>query len=276
MSGERCFLVQEKEGICYLESSLFSEECDIFSGFSTRAGGVSTGAFSSLNLAFTTGDKIDFVRENRRRFFALWELKGEYSVSGNQVHGTNVHNLREEDCQNKVEDGVVIPDCDALVSNIRGYALTAYSADCFLVGMYEREKKVVALVHAGWRGVLGGILHKTVKRMEDDYSCNREKILTNINPGICYNCFEVGREVGLDFIKENGDYSQFIKEKGSNKFLLNLKGIIIWQLINCDLPAKNIYASDYCTVCRPDLFFSYRRDNGKTGRMTALLGLKKE
>ena len=273
MNAEK-FSFKEQNGIRYLESALFAAGEDIISGFSTRSGGVSKAPFSSLNLAFHTGDIPHKVKENRRRFFNTWKLKPERTISGNQVHGLRVHELTAKDIKNPGENGVVIPECDAIISDIKGFTLTAYSADCFLVGMFHREKKVIALVHAGWRGVLGKIVLQTLSKMEDTYGCNREKILTTIYPGICYNCFEVGSEVALDFIKDNSFNKDFLKEKEDGRFLLNLKGLILRQLLEGKVLSENTGAADCCTACNPGLFFSYRRDGGETGRMMALLGLK--
>ncbi len=265
--------MNEQYGLHYLQPSLFLKENNILAGFSTRQGGVSRGAFASLNLAFHTGDNFSSVWENRQRFLSIWNISPYEIISGNQVHGTAVHLVKDSNCYRGGQMGVVIPACDALISNLGNVTLAAFSADCLIIFLFEPEKKVISLVHAGWRGVLHGIMEKVIDILKKDYYCNHNRIIVAVSPGICFKCFEVGEDVAVEFWNKGWDDPLCIKKASAGRYFINLKEISRRQLINGGLCNDRIDVSDLCTACFPDLFYSYRGEGGKTGRMMAFLTL---
>ncbi len=243
--------------------------------FSCRQGGVSSGPFASLNTAYHTGDRPGLVRENRHRFFSRWGLSPDMTVSAGQVHGSNVAVIDDSISVSRNRDpGFFVPECDGLVTARPGLALTAYSADCLLLFFFDPVRKAVAIAHAGWRGIRDNIAGAVVKELVSRFNSNPENLQAAVSPGICFSCFTVGPEVADQFIQKGYNGETCCRKKDNGKYQLNLQEIAGYQLTGCGLEHKKIFLSNMCTVCREDLFFSYRRDNGETGRMTGLIMLQ--
>ena len=267
------FNLNEKEGLYYLEPSLFAKERKIKAGFSARKGGVSEGNYASLNLAVHTGDDSSSVLENRRRFLSVWGLSPRGIIAGNQVHGTTVHRVKESDFAGNSRTGTIIPACDALISNTDNVTLAAFSADCLLIYIFNRDKKVISLIHAGWRGILYGIIGKVAGILKKDYLCYHESSIAAVSPGICFDCFEVGEEVAGKFHKEGWQDAACLRQGPAGTYFINLTEIACRQLNSAGLQRNRVDVSGLCTSCMPDLFYSYRRDGEKTGRMMAFMSL---
>jgi len=259
----------------YILPSLLNKEDEIIAGFSTRCGGVSDGSYSSLNLDFHTGDDKHNVLSNREIFFSKFGLKPENLVAGNQVHGTRVHMVKEDDIGKGSQPQTALPECDAMITNIPGPVLSVFSADCWLVCFVDAQKKVIAVAHAGWRGILKGIVEKVIGTFSEKYQCNPDNLKAAVGPGICFKCFEVGKEVADEF-KQKGwsDSACLVSQHNSDKYFLNLKEILARQLLNNGMQESNIEFTKYCTFCRPDLFYSYRRDGSRTGRILGFVSIR--
>lgn len=220
-------------------------------GFTTREGGVSQGPFRSLNLSAATGDDPERVAENQRRVLAVL---GHPPVAGlRQVHGTEVH----------LVEGPGVWEGDGLLTRTPGLLLRVGVADCYPLLLYHPEGLVGAL-HAGWRGVVGGILPKALALLEKLGLDPREAHLA-LGPGIGGCCYQVGEEVTLRFA-EAGLFT-FREDPGSpGKYLLDLEKALLLQAERAGLKGERIHRVGLCTRCAPHLF-SHRRDGGKTGRM---------
>ncbi len=158
-------------------------------------------------------------------------------------------------------------DCDGLVTDQIGLAIGIQVADCAAVLLYEPKSRVIAALHAGWRGAIAGIISEgiqSIKNLNGDPS----KLLAYISPCISLQNFEVGSEVANLFPEQFCDYTSFDKPH------VDLSGYIKSQLLDEGLTNENIEKSDSCTFAN-DQFFSYRREKEKSGRMLALIKTKK-
>ena len=226
--------------------------------FTTRAGGVSSGAYTSLNLGAHVGDEPQNVAENRRR---LRELLPTEPVWLNQVHGVNV----------VMADAVLSPDwgareADGVVTTRSEMPCAVMVADCLPVLFCTVDGSRVAAAHAGWRGLASGVLERTVEAM----ATNPARIIAWLGPTIGRDAFEVGADVFDAFPPESAeDVSAFRPITGRrDKYLADICALARQRLYRAGVHA--IYGGQFCTVNDPQRFFSYRRD-GKTGRMAGLI-----
>jgi hypothetical protein len=219
--------------------------------FTTRRGGISEGAYSSLNLGFATADEPGHQDTNRAR---LSELVGAPPAGWMyQVHGDRVDVLDDRAALGER------PEIDGRVTRLTGVALGALGADCLTVAVAGGG--AVAIAHAGWRGLAAGVLGRAVDRVRElaDAGCH---VSAAIGPGAGRCCYEVGPEVHAAF----SDRSQ--AHHGNN---LDLSAIAEAQLTEAG--ASAVHAIGLCTMCHPELFFSHRRDRGITGRQAGLAWL---
>ncbi len=246
---------EEINGLKILKSEIFSKFPELKFGFSTKQGGFSEGYFSNLNLSSSVGDEEKNVLKNRNLFFSSLGIEQKKVALAGQVH----------------EDKIVYPQnfglqrqCDGLITNKTNTFLTLTAADCYCIFFYEPVKKVVCGVHSGWRGTVAEISKKAVQKMETDFDCEKSEILAFVTPGISQENFEVGEEVAQNFETE------FIKRK--SKPFVDLEKFIVRQLEKTGIRTENIETSNLCTFGEKELFFSHRRDKGKTGRMFGVIG----
>ncbi|BDP40217.1 laccase domain protein [Deinococcus aetherius] len=228
--------------------------------FTTRAGGVSTGAYGAsegggLNLDEREDDP-GLVTENRRRLAGALGFDEERVARLNQIHGTEVCEARAG-----VQDG------DALVTTEPGLLLAIGTADCYPILLADETAGVVGAAHAGWRGTLGRIGARTVEAMVAR-GATPERLRAAVGPGICGKRYPVGADVARQF-REAG-LGEFVLEKGGAPHL-DLAGANRAVLLSTGLLPGNIWVSGRCST-EPD-FYSYRRDGGHTGRMWAVIGL---
>ncbi|MVM32992.1 peptidoglycan editing factor PgeF [Spirosoma sp. HMF4905] len=227
---------------------------------STRHGGVSPVPFASLNLGINTTDGPSNVNENRRRFFETIEASTNQFASSHQVHGTDVLHATEAGRF----DGY-----DALITDKPGLLIGVTVADCVPILIYDHEHKAVAAIHAGWRGTVGGIVTKTLDRMKQQFGTSAEHCYAYVGTCIDECSFEVGPEVAEQFESE---LKRVDAETG--KGYIDLKRANTKQLTAFGIPFAQIGVSPFSTVLHNTDFFSYRAEQGQTGRMLAVIGLK--
>lgn len=246
-----------KYGITYFNYPPWEQAKEVVLGFSTRCGGVSAGQFAELNLGYKGEDRAAAVSENRRRFLALWDKNVEDLVCGDQVHGTNVVAV------NSKEAGSVIPHTDGLITGDPALVLGAFCADCLLVFLWERETPAIGLVHAGWRGTLGGIVHEAVETMQQ-LGAKPHRIKALLAPCIKPCCYEVGIDVIAGAAAspwgENGVFHASVKEGHA---LFDLQQTNYKILVASGIRPEHIALNSLCTRCESRLFYSYRRAGGK-------------
>jgi polyphenol oxidase len=219
----------------------------------TRAGGVSTGPYSSMNVGFSTGDAAQAVEENRRRLRAC--LPGEPRWL-KQVHGT------------RVVDAAAVADrveADASIAPEAHTVCAVLVADCLPVLFTDRAGSVVAVAHAGWRGLAGGVIQRTVERLREH---SAHALIAYIGPGIGRDAFEVGEDVYLAFTRrDDAAAAAFVSHRPGN-WLADLPMLARRALASAGV--AEVHGGSLCTCSDPGRFFSYRRD-GTTGRMAALI-----
>jgi polyphenol oxidase len=222
----------------------------------TRAGGVSVGPFTSLNLGRAAGDDAASVIENRRRFEAAMGVPTRYL---SQVHGARVVRLSH------AEQGLY--EADAAFTTEPGLACTVLVADCLPVLFAAPGTRGVGAAHAGWRGLAGGVLEATVAALADAAGCAPRELVAWLGPCIGPRRFEVGADV-LDAFGAAAA-ARFMprpRPDGSPRWLADLPGLARDRLSAAGVTL--VYGGTWCTVEDASAFFSFRRD-GVTGRMAA-------
>jgi YfiH family protein len=232
---------REREGVRWLEADLGGARA----AFSTRLGGVSQPPFDELNLGILTDDEPEAVAENRRRLAAALGLEPEQVVFALQVHGTR---LIDQPCDEP------LPEADGHVVREPGPAPMVLAADCLPVALHGPGG--LAMVHAGWRGLAGGILGAAAEAVGATAGA--------IGPGIGPCCYEVGGEV-LEAFADLGDGLA----KGR---MLDLPEVARRRLGEAGV--EGVESAGLCTSCERDLFFSHRRDHGRTGRQAGIAWLE--
>ena len=248
---------------------------------STRIGGVSRPPFDTLNLSFSPGDDPDCVRENRQRFLASLEIPPEGVVVGQQVHGAHVQVVGWSDRGRGVlGPDSVIPASDGLATADRGVYLFTVSADCPLIGILAPPARGIALAHAGWWGVGGGIPGAAVEALQGLSGSDPEEMVAVIGPAIGPCCYVVGDEV-MDALApaarrgaEILDGTQGTVRGEGRKHRLDLHRAIRLLLEEKGLRPERIEASLLCSSCNPERFFSHRRDGARTGRIAMVMGMR--
>lgn len=240
-------------------------------GFSTRRGGVSTGPYESLNVGLYSGDDLSRVVANREILFQDAGVPLDWAVFARQVHGTAVAvvGVKERGAGARDPDGA-IGAFDGMITGEAGVILTAMGADCPPVYFFDPVKRAVGIVHAGWRGVAGGVAGAAVRALAEQCGSRPEHLLAAVGPGIGPCCFEVGDDVA-DAFRQAGLAGALRKE--GDRWRADLTGALRHQLQALGLKPERVRAADECTRCRGDLFFSYRRQRGAVGSMVAWIGL---
>jgi YfiH family protein len=231
-------------------------------GFTTRVGGVSEGAYQSLNLGAKWGDHPACVRENRRRFFRAAGLERLFSAT--QVHAAQCVRI---DSRETDSETIARIHADALYSRTADVALGVYTADCLPILLADPRSGALAAVHAGWRGTLVGVVLATVRSLMEAFRCRPGDLSVALGPSIGPCCFEVGPEVAARF-----DPRFVHAGAGPNgKTTVDLRAANRDQLIRVGVHPAQIDAAVPCTMCDPDRFFSFRRDGRETGQMVSYI-----
>lgn len=244
----------------YITFRLFEQFEDLLCAVSTRKGGTSSGLFSSQNMGNFQQDKPQNIFSNRIRFYNRLNVPENAIVLPGQIHSSNC-------CI--VNSAADAPDTDSLITTTPGLFLGVQTADCFPVFLYSPKSKAVAVVHAGWRGVVSGIIPKTLSKMSGDLDVNISVLYAVIGPGLQKECFEVQSDVYNKFPEK-----YIFPHIEHSKRYLDLSGFIRSQLIGQGLRDNNIYQSVDCTKCQAEYYYSYRRDGINSGRMLGIIGLK--
>jgi YfiH family protein len=222
--------------------------------FTTRRGGFSAGPYESLNLGRLTQDSPGNVQRNRQR------LEGQIDrrlAMARQVHGATVHVVDDSWPVLEGEDPVALPEGDGVVTTT-GRAPAVLVADCLPVAV-GASNGVVAMVHAGWRGLAAGILEEGIGVLRDQGG--QGQLEAAIGPGVGVCCYEVGEEVHRAFAPYGDDV-----RRGRN---LDLPAVARAQLAQAGI--DQVHDVGLCTSCLPELFFSHRRDRGVTGRQAGVI-----
>ena len=257
-------------------------------GFSTRPGGISLlNGEKVLNLGFIEWDSSENVLENRRRFQSALGASDLKLISLKQIHSDVIH----------LFDAAPAEPCrgDASTTNRPGLLLGVQTADCVPILLVDPKKRVVAAVHAGWRGTLARIVVKAIGQMQMQFKSKPADLLAAIGPSIGGCCYEVGTEVATQFLSQFAEAPDWFDEFRTGdepnpiqwlnmmppghqpppkNVLLDLRKANRSQLLAAGLRSPNISVSDLCTACRPDLLFSYRKEAAQSGRLMSVIGIR--
>ncbi len=237
-----------------IRPDIFSHIPQLVAGISTRHGGVSSQAYQSLNLGVHTDDDPSAISSNLKLFCADLGISPDSLARSYQVHGSEIWTSVSP----SYESGY-----DAIMAPEPGVFAGVGIADCCPILLADPKREVAAAIHAGWKGTVAQIVHKTASSMIKGGS-NPVDILAYIGPCISLENFEVGDEVAEQF--------EFKVKRGA-RWHVDLKATNAVQLQA--LGISQIEISDYCTVANNDLFFSHRKEQGITGRMLAVIGFQR-
>jgi polyphenol oxidase len=231
--------------------------------FFGRQGGASKEPFNSLNLGVAVGDRPQHIAKNEINALKTMNTKALYLPR--QIHGTDIYFLEN----NSVEGVVRGDEADAVVTRLRGIALGILTADCVPILLADTQSGITAAVHAGWRGLADGVIPKCLEKIAGRGAFNKN-MLAFIGPSIGPCCYEVSEELAMRFERgvEGGRDNVRREER---KAFIDLPGVAYNQLLGGGLSAENITCVKRCTSCEPQLFFSHRRDKGKTGRQLSAI-----
>jgi len=257
-------------------------------GFSTRPGGIShLDGEKVLNLGFTDWDTRENVLENRRRLQSALGASDLQLIALKQIHSDVIHLIEaapQEPCKG-----------DASATNRPGLLLGVQTADCVPILLVDPKKRAIAAIHAGWRGTLARIAEKAIGQMQMHFATKPAGLLATIGPSIGPCCYEVGTEVATQFQSQFADAPDLFDEFRTGdepnpvqwlnmmppghqpppkNVHLDLKKANRAQLLATGLPPQNIFTSDLCTACRPDLLFSYRKQGSQSGRLLSVIGIR--
>lgn len=219
-----------------------------------------------FSLAMHTSENIDISFANRQKAIDMLDISQNTKIIlASQTHGSNVVIVDEMDSRGWESMSDAIADCDALISSKSGVLIGVMTADCVPILLYD--KNVVAAVHAGWKGTKANIVAESVRTMRDNFGC--DNIIAGIGPSICKCCYEVDEKLAGEFSATYRDCVTIV----DGKYMLDLQLINRLQLIDAGVKEENIEMSNICTSCENESYFSYRKENGCSGRFGSFIGL---
>ncbi|MBO4374786.1 MAG: peptidoglycan editing factor PgeF [Lachnospiraceae bacterium] len=278
--GRSTDLVERPGKAPYISIRPFADMENIVAAFSVRQGGVSGGIYESMNLAFGRGDDPENVKRNYAIFGESIGVAPENMVYAHQTHTSNVMKVTKEHCGMGIIKERTFSDVDALITNEPGVCLVTGHADCLPIYLVDRRNNAIGLAHAGWRGTAKDIAGNMIRMMADRFGTDPKDLTGFIGPGICRDHYEVGEDVEKEFEHRYGPVkrSHILKKIQSDgtepKYLLNLHMANYYNMNLAGMAMEDIYMSDVCTFCNPDLFFSHRYTKGQRGGMCAFLMIR--
>lgn len=226
---------------------------------STRIGGQSQPPYMSLNLGQHVGDQKETVMANRQLLSRQLGLPSE-PIWLAQIHGTTVVRADQH-------IGKIVPTADASWTQATDVVCAVLTADCLPILLCNKAGTLVAAIHAGWRGLAAGIVEEMMTVLNEADS----EVLAWLGPAIGPEIFEVSHDVRDIFIENDPVAKEAFKANNSNKWLANIYLLAKQRLEKCGVTA--VYGGEHCTYIENDLFYSFRRDHGVTGRMATLIWL---
>jgi YfiH family protein len=247
-------------------------------GFTTKKGGYSKQPFHTFNLGLHVNDLEESVQKNRVKLSKKIGFPTAQWVCSEQIHGHHIKKVsRSEQGKGVFNYAEGITSTDGLYTNESNLLLTSCYADCVPLFFFTPERNITGVAHAGWRGTVGDIAGKMIKSWVEEERIPPERILVAIGPSIQDCCYIVDDRV----IKEvrdtlNSSDARPYKEISPDQYSLNLSMLNKQLLLRAGINEKNILMTSLCTSCEDELFFSHRRDKGKTGRMMSFIGYKED
>jgi YfiH family protein len=261
------FYSEEKSGIKYFQSSLLKDE-NLVHAFSTRIGGNTPAPMNSFSLG--TAGMIEFQNQidtNRKNLCDALKIDFNKIINPEQKHTDNIKMVKD------VSDDV--SNTDGIITDKKELVLLLLFADCTPIILYAPDESVLGVIHAGWRGTAKQIVPKAVKLFEQEFNISPKKIKAAVGAAIGQCCYPVSQETYIELknsvCSKNHD-NIFKQIDNSDKVKVDLKRLNYYQLIESGV--INVDISDVCTSCNNSLYYSYRADNGLTGRHGAIASLR--
>ena len=240
-------------------------------GFTTRHEGISRPPYNSLNLGMNTDDSPHNVEGNRSILARAFGITMESLVTVKQTHSCDILAIDEPNDDFSHFLGI---EADAIITNQPGVMIGVTIADCVPLLLHDAVKGVIAVVHAGWQGTASRITAATVAGMKEQFGCRPSDIRAAIGPCIAKCCYEVDQAVKDGFSNHNTPWDPVAEPAAPGKWRLDMVLANRIQLEEAGVPSVSIQDSGHCVCCHRELFFSYRRDNGDTGRQIGFIMLK--
>lgn len=256
-------LLVEQNGVLVFQFPNLSKFKTVAHGIFTRCGGFSQAPFDSLNICRSVGDDIDRVRQNRQRMARA--NGGGRLIFLHQVHGTDIRVLSRRDRGSDPPAAGGMLTGDALITDIAGLTLVIQVADCQAICLHDPVRHVVANVHSGWRGSVGNIAGRTIRRMQQCFGTRPSDVVAGIGPSLGPCCAE--------FVNYRSEIPEPLWRYKDGRHHFDFWSLSCDQLRDAGVLRQNILASGICTRCNADLFYSFRRRK-RTGRFAAVIGLK--
>ena len=261
------FVLKQKNGVWY---GVFPrlEALNIVHAFTCRMHGQSEIVPGELNMALHVGDKTDKVLANRQKVADALNFNLNKATTCAQVHGNHIVSVTEKNMGSGATDfSETIGNADGLVTNMKQVPLMLFYADCVPVILIDVKGDSIAIVHAGWRGSISDIAAQAVDIMISKYKASAENIVAAIGPSIGACCYEVDETVWNAAPK----YHDCFVPTTKGHWHFNLWQVNRKQLEEKGVLPNNIMCAEVCTFDNKDLFFSHRAENGKTGRLAAIV-----
>ena len=273
MRGDYTLRMQNGVGIV---TSDMLDGLGVLHGFTTRYGGKSAAPLDTLNLGFNRPEPRDIITKNYRLLCAAYGLDFDKLVLVSYVHGNNVLEVTRKDCGRGINPALPkLPDCDGIVTNDPDVVLFTLHADCSALFVVDAKRRAIGLAHAGWRGTKGRIGAKLIEKMHTLYGTDSSDVYAVISPCICGKCYEVGRDVGEEFLSEFVDERIIAPHSDPEKMYIDIRLAAEDSFLAAGVPSEHIGHIPCCTYERDELFYSYRRTGrDKTGAMGAFLTLQ--
>ncbi len=291
---------RQHKDVRYLQFEQYQRFPQLIHGVFTREGGLSKGPFASLNAAYTQGDEIEAVIQNRQKALRALGVYGLPSISLWQVHGAEVHSVdtsgewRMDWSELSAYEQRFIPPIvrkgDGMITQEQSLVLALAFADCVPITFYDPERQVIGMAHGGWRGTARGIVMATVESMQERFGSQPHDIMAGIGPAIRACCYEVSQQLQEIFlgrqefeseptraeyrgrVRESACFST-IRVADGESLRLDLQETNRNQLLMAGLVPEHIEVMPICTSCHTEWFFSHRKEQGRTGRFMVIMAL---
>lgn len=231
------------------------------------------GRGESWNMSYSVAPKHGDPARARREFLAALQIRAEQVAVAGQVHGKCVQRVASKSLPRdpKRPGQSLYTETDGLITDEWNLPLLVTAADCPPVFLFDPKTPAIGIVHSGWRGTWARIAPEAIEAMKDQFGSKPKNIVAAVGPGIGSCCYEVGEDLIGKLAQ--GDRKHLLPRGGS--WVLDLPSWIVSQLRESGLVESNIERSPYCTSCHRQHFFSHRAERGDTGRVAAVIALRK-
>lgn len=256
--------------------SLFKTHERLLAITTERNGGVSTGNYESLNLCHYVNDNPENVTRNRQIFCNNLGIDASQLIFPRQTHSDHILVIDEKFLKLTTKKQTpLLEGVDALITAKKSICIGINTADCVPVLLFDPEREVIAVAHAGWRGTVARIAARTARQMIQNFRCSAENLLVAIGPSISAANYEVGNDVLAEFVKADFPTGKcFTKAPDSDKLQLDLWAANRWQLEELGILPEHIEVAGICTFDQADTYFSARKLGINSGRIASCLMMK--